>query len=111
MNEVEEIEVSIEAAKAKISLNDAVTRLFANKDFKAVITDGYFRDYAIQMVAAKSNPGCQTENIQAAIIKSIDGIGSLNQYFSKIKNEADMSRGAIEANEQELETLRSEGSM
>lgn len=111
MNAVETIEVSIEECKTKVAMNDAVDRLWENKDFRTVVLDGYFRDYAVEMVTAKSNPGCQTEQIQAAIIRSIDGIGNLKQYFSKLDKEADMARQAILDSEIELEELRSEGSM
>jgi len=111
MNEVEEIEVSIENCKASIEMDDALGRLWAQPDFKKVIIEGYFKDYAVDMVTAKSNPGCQTEVIQAAIVKSIDGIGTLRQFFSKIEKEAQMSRTAMADSEEELEALRGAGAI
>lgn len=111
MNEVEQIEVSIEECKAAIALDDSLGRLWDNPDFKATILDGFFMDYAVDMVTAKGNPGCQTAEVQEAILKCIDGIGVLRQYFKKIEHEAAMSRGAMEDSEQELEVLRDAGSM
>ena len=111
MNEVDAIEVSIEDCKAAIALDDSLEKLWKNPDFKAVIVEGYFRSYAIDMVNAKSNPGCQREEVQTAIIKSIDGIGALRQYFAKLENEANMAKNALAESEEELEILRTEGVM
>jgi hypothetical protein len=41
MNEVEQIEVTIEAVKEKIKMRKALKRLTKNKDFQLIVDTGY----------------------------------------------------------------------
>jgi len=45
--QIEQIELSIEAAKANVEKMEALLRLIDNKDFKKIIDDGYFKDEAV----------------------------------------------------------------
>lgn len=98
MNDVtiEQIELELETAREFAKKGDALERLLANADFNAIISEGYFKEHAYQLVELKAAPSRKGEAEQAAIIKSIDGIGELQQYFNAIRAMADNARAAID---------------
>lgn len=100
--DVQQIELSIEHAREMIKTGDALNRLMQNVDFKNVITEGYFKDEPARLVELKAAPAMSDEKYQNDIIRSIDGIGSLQQYFNTIWAMAANSERAIEAGEEEL---------
>lgn len=109
MNDVVEIELQMKDAEEMIELEKALERLDKNRDFKRLIRQGYLTNEAVRLVQLKGAPGCQDPKTQAAILRDIDGIGSLLCFFHKVHHEADVARRVIEAGEQELELLRNEG--
>lgn len=72
-------------AKAQVGLAKVLERLQENRDFIKLITEGYFEQEAIRLVRAKANNEMQTPEKQAAIMKDIDGIGALYQYFDTVR--------------------------
>ena len=54
-NQVEEIELEINQAKEKVALKDSLEKLIKNRDFKKVITEGYFEQEAIRLVLLKAD--------------------------------------------------------
>jgi hypothetical protein len=112
MNEqFEEIELNIQEAKKLAGLGDALDRLTDNRDFIAVIREGYFKDEAVRLVQTKAAPGAKTEVIQAGITRSIDAIGELYQYFGKIEHQADLARMAISEGEEALSEMAEQGEL
>lgn len=106
---VEAIELSIEHAKKAVNKMHSLERLLKNRDFKAVIGEGYFKDAAIEMVAAKALPNTQSEAMQAQIIKDIDAIGSLQKYLNLVNQFGRQAEKAIVDHEEELtEMLKGE---
>lgn len=106
---VEAIELDIRQARSLVDAEDALNRLYANKDFQAVILDGYFKEEAWRLVELKAAPAMQHEGHQRMISQAIDAIGGLQQHFNKIRVMADEARAAIEYSEQELELMAAEG--
>lgn len=102
------IEANIKEARKLVELGDALERLKANKDFRAVIMTGYFEQEAIRLVQAKSNPGFQSPEMQKSIITQMDSIGNLNLYFQTVAQQASMSRKNIEIDESMLEEIAAE---
>lgn len=98
-NQVQAIEASIKAARKLVDLGDALERLKSNKDFKAIVMEGYFEQEAIRLVQAKSNPGFQSAEMQKSILTQIDSIGNLNLYFQTVAQQASMARKNIEQDE------------
>ena len=107
--EMNTLELTIEQAREKISLMETLKRLEANPDFHTVMLKGYFEGEAVRLVHAKGNPGMTSPESQASIIKQIDAIGSLGNYFRSILHNGLMSAKAIEdAEETKDEILREE---
>lgn len=103
MNEVQELEISIETAKAKIALGRKLEELTNNRHFRELVLKGYLEDEAIRLVHLKAEPSMESEEAQKQILIGIDGIGSLKGFFRKIQIEAQMAERALVADEKELE--------
>jgi hypothetical protein len=110
-NAVEEIQVDIEDAKLAVEKADQLDRLHQNADFKALIVDGYFKSQAADLVQQKAYPSFQTPEIQAAISRSIDAIGELQQYFSGIFQQGMLQEEAIRQAQNELADMAEAGEL
>jgi len=79
--QIEQIEQNIRNAKVHVDFANAIERLRSNKDFKKVISEGYFKDEAVRLVHLKAHPGMQSEASQRSILSQMDSIGNLAQFF------------------------------
>lgn len=111
MNEptVEDIHLDISDAQAKVRKADALERLHNNADFKAIVLEGYFKEQAAGLVAMRAHPAMQNEREQANLLRGIDAIGEVQQYFSGIFQQGNMAAEAIRSAEHELEEMEQEG--
>ena len=105
---VRQIEDSIQRDKQHIALNNALDRLESNRDFKAVIIEGYLEKEAIRLVHLKSAPFMQTAEKQASVISQIDAIGGLMAYFRTLSHNAAQAAASIESAQAAIEELLSE---
>lgn len=102
--EMQEIELSIEAAKRKIELADKLERLYQNRDFQDLIAKGFLKDYAVKMVHLRAHPNAD-ERVVKRCDSKIDAIGILNGWFQAIfteGHEADIAMGQAEASREEF---------
>jgi hypothetical protein len=102
------LETSIQRSKQTVELGQALERLLSNRDFRTVVRDGYFKEEAIRLVHLRVDPSVQTPAMQDSIIKQMDAIGALSQYFTVINRQAEMARRAIESDEATLEEIHLE---
>lgn len=107
-NQLKEIEDSIKSARKLVELGDTLERLKSNRDFRAIVLEGYFEKEAIRLVQAKSNPALQSAEMQKLILTQIDSIGNLNLFFATIVQQASIARKSIEQDESMLEELANE---
>lgn len=105
---ITEIEITIKEAEKFVALAKALDRLHANSDFKQLITEGFFKEEAIRLVHLKADPNMQKPENQENILKDIDGIGVLRNYFGAVYQRAEWAMNAIKDGEEELEELRQE---
>ena len=108
MQNIEQIELNLKQAKAMVDMGRSLERLRSNRDFKAVIMEGYFKEEAIRLVHLKSSASMQDADSQASIIRDMDAIGALNQYFNTLNHRAMLSEKAIEDDSATREELLSE---
>jgi len=106
---IEEIDRNIKEARKFVERGAALQRLMSNKDFKALIQEGYFEKEAVRLVHLKADASMQTAERQASILKQMDAIGSLSDYFVGIRQQAMLAAKAIEADEETREALAEEG--
>jgi hypothetical protein len=105
---VRQLEASIQESKEFVELSKALERLESNRDFKAVVLDGYLEQEAIRLVHLKANPQMQSAERQAVVLAQIDAIGNLVQYFNTVYQKASMAAKAIESAQAEIEALNEE---
>lgn len=110
-DEVKNIELNIEEAREFVKFNEALERLGKNKDFQTVILKGYFKEEPARLVEALAAPNLQDQKFQDAILKSMEGIGQLQQFFNKVQHQADMAQSAIEEGQRELDDMAERGDM
>jgi len=106
--QIEEIELNLAEAKTIVNRGDALERLLANPDFKEIVLDGYLEKEAVRLVHLKADHSAQDAESQAAIVRQMDAIGSLTQYFNMVRQQAYMAQKAMEADEASLDELRAE---
>ena len=106
---VEEIQVDIDEAKETIDVMKSLDRLMQNPDFKKIIKQGYFVDESARLVGLKAAPQMQAPERQDAMIKAIDGIGSLQQHFNMIWVMGNQAQSMLENADIALEEMALEG--
>lgn len=107
--EIQAIELSMKRGQSLVDQGNALERLKTNKDFKKVILESYFEQEAIRLVHLKADPSMQTAEKQASIIKQMDAIGAVTQYFQTVLTLANMARKAMAADEEMRDELLAEG--
>ena len=109
MNQAEQIELSIQQARAKVELMQAVQRLISNKDFDKVITEGYFKEEASRLVLLKADSAMQSAENQHSIEQDINAIGRFRLYVVNQIKLGEMALRAIQEDEATREELLKEG--
>lgn len=102
------IDRDIEAAKKVIERADALQRLSSNRDFKTLITDGFFKEEALRLVFLKADSNMQSPEKQAAILRDLDTVSGLNSYFQTVCALANQAKGSLESNEAMREEIEQE---
>ena len=103
------IERNIAKARVVLEFSAALERLRSNRDFKKVVLEGYFEQEAIRLVHLKSDPNMQSPAIKQSIDDQIAAIGQLSQFFATALQKASMASRQIEADQETIEELASEG--
>jgi len=107
-SEIKDIEESMKGARKLIALGDSLERLKSNRDFRLLVSEGYFEKEAVRLVHLKSNPGFQSPQMQDSVLKQIDAIGNLNLYFQTISQQAALARKSLEQDEEARDELLAE---
>lgn len=102
------IERDIQNYKASIKLRDALVRLEKNKDFIAIILDGYQKKEALRLVNLRVDPATQAAECQRNILRDIDAISALNSYFQHIHQDGDIAVKSLQTSEETLEAVLQE---
>jgi hypothetical protein len=106
--QIASVERGIETKKQQVALNNALERLMKNKDFQKVVLQAYFTTEAVRLVSVKGDPEMQTPERQADVLRDIDGIGSLQRFFTKVERNAEYAGSSVEEDEATLDELREE---
>ena len=107
--QIQQVEISIEAAEKKVNLRDSLYKLLDNDGFKEVVGDGYFKEEASRLVTNKANPGLQDEDSQKFIDNSIIAIGYFQQYLQNIEQMGNMAEKSLEDDKETRQELLGEG--
>ena len=105
---IQDIELNIKQAQLLVDTGNALERLRSNRDFKMIISNGYFEEEAVRLVHLKADPSMESTERQLSIIKQMDAIGALNQYFQTVFHRAALAEKAIAADEETRDELLAE---
>jgi hypothetical protein len=105
---VEEIERNIKLQKEIIEFGKAVERLQSNRDFRKVVTEGYFEKEAVRLVHLKADPEMQRPEIQAGIIQAIDAIGNMSQFLRDAVRSAELAAKSVSQDEETRDEILAE---
>jgi len=108
MSEIEQIEVSIDAARKDVDKMEGLLRLIKNNDFKSLIDDGYFVDEASRLVILKADPSMQEDRVQKNINDSITAVGHFRQYLNTVMQIGRMAEQGIKEDEETRQELLAE---
>lgn len=78
----------------------ALTRLYENPDFQAVILQGYFKDKAVNGVSMLATEYTRRNNVRSEIFESLIAISHLEDYFHTISQ---LGREYTEEEEAEID--------
>jgi hypothetical protein len=105
---VEEIEVSMEQARAAIQRKERLLRLMENQDFKDIILEGYFEKEPARLVSLLRDSSFQSAEDQQSIIDDMKGISSLRQYLRTVHQLGQQMEVTLKAQQQTVESLQNE---
>lgn len=105
---IEQIEKQIKQAKELVEFGNAVERLKANRDFKKVVLEAYFKDEAVRLVHLKADPAFQTPQKQASLLSAMDAIGNLHMYLHDAVQCGQRAAVEIENSEAEIDVITAE---
>lgn len=109
MNDIKQVELSIEQAKALINRAEQARKLAENKEFKELILEGYFNAEAARLVHCLGD--INLKDYQEDILRDLHGIASFKRYMQTIIMIGDNARNDLENNEATLDELRAEESL
>ncbi len=95
----------IKDSQTLIAVGQAVERLKESKDFRAIISVGYFEKEAIRLVHLKADPNMQTPERQSNILSAMDAIGNLAHYLDGLLREAEIAKKQLQSAEEYREEL------
>lgn len=103
--QLKELNITIEQAKAIVDKASSLKTLLKDKDFKSVILDGYFKDEASRLALLKGDNGMSKPEDQAYLDRMFNGIGSLHSYFQSIFAMGKNAENAINSYEETKEEI------
>lgn len=97
---IDQLDAAIEINKQARDVGKAIERLYANADFKRVILEGYLEQEAIRLVHLRADVNAQKPEVQAAILREIDGIAYLDSFLRTSMTLARRADDEITSNEE-----------
>lgn len=107
MSEVNEIEQNIEVLKNQIALRDQVLKLEKNRDFKAIILEGFCTKEAAKYVQTAGNPNLSKEAREDALNLALAS-GHVLRFLEVIKAMGNAAEARLPRYEEELDNARAE---
>lgn len=100
--------MSIEQASESVKDLEALKRLEKNRDFKRLISDGYFKDEASRAVLMLADPSMQEPERQRSLHNSIIACGEFRQYLGTKYQLGNIAIRSLAADELTREQLLAE---
>lgn len=106
MSESKQISIEIAEAKELIKRGSDIEKLVGTPLFKRVVEEGYFKEFASQLVLQRATPSGRDnqENIDA----DIAGIGAFRQYLNSAIQLGKYAKNRLDAMEETQEEILAE---
>jgi len=95
--EIEMLEMSIEAAKKSIELGDALQRLSVNQDFMTLIHEQLFKEEAARLVLLLADPSLQSEKHQASLHTRMQSIAYFRDFLRVVNLTGTQAKETLDA--------------
>lgn len=109
MSEVQQLELAVEKARELVERREMVLKLSKNREFRKIVTEGYFVDEAARLVSISGELSHKPHRDE--IFDSIKAISHVRQFFSDIVRLGDIAEREIASSEEYLTDLRGEGNV
>lgn len=106
--EIAEFERNIAQSKANIAFGAAIERLKTNRDFKEVVSTGYFEKEAVRLVHLMGSPHMQTPEKQASIVRDLAAISGFSEYLNTGLFKAELAAKSLPDTEEALAEMLQE---
>lgn len=107
--QAQEVQLTLDEAKKKVKLGEALERLERNKDFKLVFDEEFFKQESLRQVSLLSDPAFQTPHMQASIISDMRASATVQAFFRLVYRNASAAQQAVLDSEEQLESIRRNG--
>lgn len=109
MNNIEEIEVSLNQIKMQIAKTNKIINLHNNPDFNEIIVEGYFKEYTEDLVRSLADPQiANNEAKRQEVLRTLEGISCLHGYLNSVYQKGKYAKMQLNEHEQELQRQRNE---
>ena len=103
MNEVQEIEISLEHCKEEIGKANLIASLHNNPEFQRIILDGFFEKYPAELVRSLTDPViANNQSKREEVLRTLEGISVLHGYLRATYQKGQMAKQSLEEYEQQL---------
>lgn len=97
MNNLENEQVEVEMINNQwIAKYEALIRLERSPDFKVLITDGYFKERAIDAVSLLAREDIKRQGLRTDVMEQLVAISNLQDFFITVKNLGGNAKAALE---------------
>lgn len=108
-HDIQTLELTKEQAQTKIDRMKRLERLTKNRDWKVLIDDELFGEYAKQLVLLKSDPALREDADQKDLELEIQMVGRFRLFLQSVFQEGRMAEKSVADADAMLDELRAEG--
>lgn len=108
-SQVQEVQLTLDEAKKKVKLGEALERLERNKDFKLVFDEVFFKQESLRQVSLLSCPNHQEPHKQASIIADMRASATVQAFFRLVYRNKEQAEQSVYDSEEQLANIRSLG--
>lgn len=105
-NSYNEMQITLDEAKKKVKLGEALARLEKNKDFKLVIEHEFLTQEPLRLVSLLSDHNMQAEHLQKAITMDLRAGSAMDGFFRLVKRNAEQAEQSALDTEEQMARMR-----
>lgn len=100
------LQTTLDEAKKKVKLGEALARLEKNKDFKLVIEQEFLTQEPLRLVSLLSDPNLQGDQQQKNIVMDLRAGSAMDAFFHLLRRNADQAAQSVIDTEEQMANIR-----